>query len=300
MVIPAVLTTTATCFLDNITIMSKKESIISNQNNHQSNNRIYLEYYERKRIAMVMEENNNSKIIVIPSLASKGASDEWLKLGGNSAYFYKYLIAPRLHKKPPTIHPDTDLNYRFKSGIIAIHWREAFIKNMATLNLKPEPESESGLLIFNLNRTFTPNEIKKLHSRENEAKDKTNQLLKPKATIPELYQLLLILSQALPNKIRKMDEFYRWSFGHKLTDILTDLFEQYIKLAEGSIDRSTAKHNFTELLDRLNAILIILNENRALDYSTSERLGTLLVDIRNCVSRNLKGNPSNSHQQPTS
>ena len=77
----------------------KKQAKQENQQ-YNTNNQIYQKYYETKRIAMVMEENNNSKIIAIPSL-TKGAKDEWLKLGGNSAYFYKYLIAPRLHKNPP-------------------------------------------------------------------------------------------------------------------------------------------------------------------------------------------------------
>ena len=143
-----------------------KQEITTNQNNDQT----YQEYYERKRIAMVMEGNNNSKIIAIPSL-NKNAKDEWLKLGGNSAYFYKYFVAPRLNKKPPTIHQDTDLNHRFKSSIIAVHWKDAFIKNMKSLKL--EPIEESGLLIFQLNHKYTKAEIKKLHAKENAASEKS-------------------------------------------------------------------------------------------------------------------------------
>lgn len=259
----------------------KKQNITTN---NQNNNQTYQNYYEIKRIAMVMEENNNSKIIAIPSL-TKGAKDEWLKLGGNSAYFYKYLIAPRLNKKPPTIHPDTDLNYRFKSGIIAIHWKDTFIKNMQALNLKPSDESD--LLIFELKHKFTTAEIKKLRSKETEAKNKTNQLLKPRITIPELYNQFLVLAQTLPNKIRKLDEYHRQAYSSRINDILIKLFEDYIELSEGG-DKAKIRQHFTLYINRLNAILIILNENHALDYSTAERLGTLIIDIRNSITRNLK------------
>lgn len=260
-------------------IMNKQE-ITTNQNNDQA----YQEYYERKRIAMVMEENNNSKIIAIPSL-NKNAKDEWLKLGGNSAYFYKYFVAPRLNKKPPTIHQDTDFNHRFKSGIIAVHWKDAFIKNMKSLKL--EPTEESGLLIFQLSHKYTKAEIKKLHAKENAANEKINQLLKPKITIPELYNQFLILAQTLPNKIRKLDIFYRQFYGAQMNNILIKLFENYIELSEGG-DKDKIKQHLILYINHLNAILIILNENHALDNSTVERLGTLMVDIRNSITRNLK------------
>ena len=258
----------------------KKQNITTNNQNNQT----YQNYYEIKRIAMVMEENNNSKIIAIPSL-TKGAKDEWLKLGGNSAYFYKYLIAPRLNKKPPTIHPDTDLNYRFKSGIIAIHWKDTFIKNMQALNLKPSDKSD--LLIFELGHKFTTAEIKKLRFRETEARNKTNRLLKPKSTAPELYNQFLILAQTLPNKIRKLDEYHRQAYGSRINDVLIKLFEDYIELSEGG-DKDKIRQRFILCINRLNAILIILNENHALDYSITERLGTLIMDIRNSITRNLK------------
>jgi len=269
--------------MDNNSIM-RTHNYITNNPNTNLNNQIYQEYYERKRIAMIMEENNNSRIIAIPSL-TKGAKDEWLKLGGNSAYFYKYLVAPRLNKKPPTIHQDTDLNYRFKSGIIAIHWKDAFIKNMQALNL--ELNEESGLLVFEMGRKFTTTEIKKLRLRETEAKNKTNQLLKPKTTTPELYNQFLILAQTLPNKVRKLDEYHRQVYGAKMNEILIRLFEDYIELSEGG-DKDKIRQRFILYIHRLNAILIILNENHALDYSTAERLGTLIIDIKNTITRNLK------------
>lgn len=264
------------------------QNIINNHNNNANINQPYQEYYERKRIAMIMEETNNSRIIVIPSLSNKGAPNEWLKIGGNSAYFYKYLIVPRLGKKPPTIHPDTDLNHRFKSGIIAVHWRDAFIKNMATLGY--EPHQESNLLIFDLKHNFTPTEIKKLRAKETENRARTNQILKPTNAIPELFHQLIILAQTLPSKIRKMNTYYRQVYEQPLTDCLIKLFEIYIQLVDHHIDKVTAKQSLIQNIDRMNAIFIILNENKALDYSTTQRLGTLLIEIKTSIIRNIKEN----------
>ena len=234
-----------------------------------------------------MSKTPTVDIIILPVLKLfHGRKTKEKQYKHNSAYFYKYLIAPRLNKKPPTIRPDTDLNHRFKTGIIAIHWQKALIKNMDSLGIKHH--EESGLLIFNLNHIFTTSEIKKLHARENEAKEKALKILKPTQTIPDLYGLFLILAQILPNKVRKMNEYYRNSYGPSLTKILIEFFETYIQLANNQIDKPTARRRILQDVDKINAIMIILNENHALDYSTEQRIGTVLAYIRNCVDRHLK------------
>lgn len=257
-------------------------NILTNSNQNQ----LYKDYYKRKRIAIIMEESNNSAIILIPSIPNKDNQNEWLKIGGNSALFYKYLIAPRLNKKPPVLHPDTDLNCRFKNGIIAVHWQDIFIKNMTNLGFKYKIESE--LLIFNLKHKYSFAEIKKLRQKDTEEKNKTNQLLRPSHTIPDLYGLFLVLAQTLPNKIRKMDEYYRNSFGLTLNHTLTYIFELYIATVNNQIDKETAKQSFLKTINKMHAILIILNENHALDYSTEQRLGTLLQDINNTIEKHFK------------
>ncbi|MDO5451929.1 MAG: hypothetical protein Q4F56_02470 [Candidatus Saccharibacteria bacterium] len=246
----------------------------------------YQEYYARKRVAMILEGTNHDSIIAIPSVAKSGKESEWLKLGGNSAYYYKYLIAPRLNKKPPTIRPDTDLNYRFKSGIISIHWRKAFLENMATLNLAAK--TESGLIIVKLNHEFTDSEIKKLRQREHRQNPKANQILKPAVTYPDLYHLLLTLAKVLPNKIEKLNKSFAKDYGSDLRRLLAKLLKIYLRMANGHLDQQTARVHFNEAIDDFSAIIIILSEGNALDHSTEHRLSTLILDIKSSVERNLK------------
>ena len=265
-----------------------QQTLINTNNNKtlkETDSKLYKDYYERKRIAIVMEENNNSKIIAIPSL-NKGNPDEWLKLGNNSAYFYKYLITPRLGKKPPTIRPDTDLNYRFKSGIIAIHWRNTFVKQMESLNLIPR--EESNLLIFNLPHIFTTAEIKRLHEKECERNPKPNQILKPSITYPDLYHLLLTLAKILPEKLRKLNKSHSQYYDPELRHLLAQLFKTYLHMANGHLSQPAAKIQFLTALDDFSAIMIILSEDNAFDHSSEYRLSTLILDIRNSVERNLK------------
>ena len=96
------------------------------------NDERYREYYNGKVIALALEDKNNSRLILYPSLS--GTKDEWYKMGGNSALFYKYIVGPRLKKKP-VIRKDNDLRHRFKHGIVAIHWGDKFMKDVALLGI---------------------------------------------------------------------------------------------------------------------------------------------------------------------
>ena len=251
----------------------------------QNQSQIYKLYFKTKQLAKLLEEDNNSKLILFPS--ASGEKDEWLKMGGSSALFYKYLIAPRLNKKSPTIRPDTDLSHRFKDGIISIHWKNLFLKNLTKIGLPP-PHEENGLLIVELNHKFTQAEIKKLKSREKEKHAEINQILKPKNSIPELYHILLVLAKSLPPKVAKLKEPYRNDFGSQINHTVCELFITYTDYVDKNITSLSAKSSFHRSVNKLNALLIILNENKLLDYSTIGRVGRTLLDLRETIERTIK------------
>ena len=85
-----------------------------------------------------------------------------------------------------------------------------------------------------------------------------------------------------------MEAYYREAYGQMLAESLVQLFENYIQVVDMRIERMEGKRELTQNVDRINAILIVLNENHALDYSTEQRLGTLLIDIRNSIAKNFK------------
>ena len=165
--------------------------------------KIYKEYYDCKQVALTLEKMNNSRIIVFPSVASKGDKDEWFKIAGNSVYFYKYYVAPRLkRRKPPTVHPDTDMRCRSRNGVIFLHWKENILKTMEGLGY--EMKEESGVMIFELDYKFSFDEIKALKKREKEDLEALNDLFRPKKVFPDLYGIILELSKTIPVKAKRL------------------------------------------------------------------------------------------------
>lgn len=243
----------------------------------------YRSYFTTKQIAKTLEITNNSRIIAFPSVPSKNGKIEWYKIGGNSAYFYKYIIAPRLNKKPPTIHPDTDLNHRFKDGVIAINNHQAFIDNLTKLGYKSH--LESSLIIFDLNHIFSVNEIKSLKDREHEDKAKLNQLFRPQNSKPEVYRLIIELSRTIPTKAKNLKRGFHDDFAPGLNHAVINLCKSYHRYANGRMETSEAKELLLGFLDDLTAILSILSENDCLSITDQIRLGKLINDLKNNINR---------------
>lgn len=139
-----------------------------------------------------------------------------------------------------------------------------------------------------LNHKFTQAEIKKLKSREKEKHAEINQILKPKNSIPELYHILLVLAKSLPPKVAKLKEPYRNNFGSQINHTVCELFITYTDYVDKNITSLSAKSSFHRSVNKLNALLIILNENKLLDYSTIGRVGRTLLDLRETIERTIK------------
>lgn len=157
---------------------------------------------------------------------------------------------------------------------------------MQKLNLIAK--EQSGLLIVDLNFHYTAQEIHKLANQEKAERTKINQILQPKSPHPQLYGLFLNLARILPVKVHKMEISYRQTFGINLNQSLTAIFKIYTRTANGLLPQSVAKQKLLELIDDISAVLIILNEIKALDVSTESRLGTLISDIRITIEKDLK------------
>ena len=244
----------------------------------------YETYFKHKQIALSLEKINNSRLIVFPSVETKGQKDEWWKAGGNSAFIYKYYIRPQMHKTPPTIHPDTDLRYRFKDGFVSLHWKKTLVDNMAKIGYKAR--EEYGLLIFDLNRTFTMNELKSYRKAEQKDRDSLNQVFRPKQAHPDMYGIIIELSKTIPVKAIKIKDSFRRDFAPELNHSIATIIKTYHRYANQHIDKSTAYQIFSTATDDLDAILMLLCENDCLDVTSRLRIGRLLADFKTSLKRN--------------
>ena len=249
----------------------------------KQNDEKYREYYNGKVIALALEDKNNSRIILFPSLSGK--KDEWYKMGGQSALFYKYVLGPRLKKKP-IIRKDNDLRHRFKHGIVAVHWGDRFMKDVALLGMRAK-RIDYGIIVVEMERTYTAKEIEEMRNLEKSEQDKLIKMVMPEKNYPDLYGLIRQLARLLPPKIKKMDAVYREVIGSEMLEKLIKLVEIYFQMANGRMPVQEAHGELLRQIDNMTALIVIIDENQLIDLTTRTRIGEILVDIKLTIKRRL-------------
>lgn len=249
-------------------------------------NERYRRYYDAKIVAMKLEQVNNSKLILFPSV-TEGEQEEWYKMGGNSALFYKNVIGPRMGRKNIKIRQDNDMNHRFSGGITSVHWKRKFIENMVKLGYEKFEENELGMLFFDLETKFTKNEIEGFREREKKDKDRINQMIVPKNLYPDLYGLFLQLAKLLPPKIKRMHPAYREMFQGEFIVNLMAISKNYTKMANGEIAKTSALGGITEAADNLLALLAIIAENGLFGVAECAKIGEIIMDAKMTAKRHL-------------
>lgn len=251
------------------------------------------EYYNGKAIALKLEEKNNSKLYVFPSL--NGKEDEWYKMGGKSALFYKYLVGPRMGRSPK-IRKDNDLRLRFRHGVAAIHWGNRFMNRASEIGYEVK-RMEYGIIVVDLGKKFSVKEIKDMVEKEKDDKDKLPTMIKPKENMPDLYAKIRELARLLVPKVKTMHMAYRETFGNDLLDATADLFKIYFRVANGRIEKEAGKMALLERADDLTALVALTDEIELFDAVTRTRFGEYLVDIKLAIERNFKKGEKNEKNE---
>ena len=249
----------------------------------KQNDEKYRGYYNGKTIALALEDKNNSRLILYPSLS--GEKDEWYKMGGQSALFYKYIIGPRLKKKP-IIRKDNDLRHSFKHGVVAVHWGDKFMQDVTGLGLKVK-RIDYGLIIVEMERTYSAKEIDEMRKSEKKEQDKLKKILLPEKNYPDLYGVIRQLAKIIPPKIKRMDKVYRDTIGNAALEVVIKLVEIYFQMSNGRMAVSLSRKEMLAQVDNMTALLVIIDENQLFDLTTRTRIGEILVDIRMTIERRL-------------
>ncbi len=250
----------------------------------KTNNEKYRKYYDAKIVAMKLEQVNDSKLILFPSL-NEGNEQEWYKMGGNSALFYKNVIGPRMGRKDIKIRKDSDMNHRFTGGVTSVHWKQKFIEKMIQLGYERFEENELGILFFDLETKFSPNEIEGFREQEKRNKARVNQMVLPKNAYPELYGLFLQLARLLPPKIKRLHPAYRDMFQTEFITNLIKISKNYTRMANGEVGKSIALDGIVDASNSLLALLIIIAENGLFGIAECAKIGEILVDLKATAER---------------
>lgn len=239
-------------------------------------------YYKAKRIVRILEEDNRSRLILFPSIG--GAKKEWYKVAGTSLLLYKYRIGPRLGRKVKILR-DSDKREKFMYGISSIHWLDEFAKRMAELGYKDYSETESGVVIFELGKEYTAQEIKELATQAKRERELLQDTIRPKKCFPEVYGMFIELAKILPIKIRKMDSVYRDIMGKELMAKLISIGGIYYRMADCHMDVNKARNEMLTRIDDMLGLLAIIEEVEAIPEAGVLRLGTSLINFKEAVKK---------------
>jgi len=238
-------------------------------------------YYDAKLIALTLEKQNRGRLILFPSVSK--VEGEWYKMGGNSALFYLYYVAPRLKKKPK-LRQDTDIKYRFKDGIIMVHWGDDFIKRMEKIGFLAK-KIDYGLVDVDLKTEFTVAEIKEMRGRAEEDEKRFREMVMPKENFPDVYGLIRKLAQVMLPKVKHLDINYRRVFGDYLVMKIMRLYEDYFRVANGVIKKEEGYRLLLGEAEDLCGLVLLSDEVEWFDITTRTRFGETLADLKVALER---------------
>lgn len=247
-------------------------------------------YYNGKKIVLTLEKQNKNRLFLFPSAAkNKG---EWYKMGGNSALFYMYYIAPRVKKKPK-LRQDMDVHCRFKDGVISVHWIDHFINNIEKIGLKVKKDAYD-IVVVELEEAFSASEIKEMRERAGKEEARFRQMVMPKENFPDIYNSIRRLAQLLVPKVKHLDGAYREIFGNHFLKLVIDTYELYFHIANGIITKQEGYPKIIEKIDAMRGLIMLADEVEWFDFTTRTRVGETLVDLETTLEK--RTNEANHHQ----
>ena len=268
--------------------MSKKSSKEKDQSSKQQKNNekaaegreIKKRSAEAKAMAAQMEEGNNSKLIAYYS--GKG----FRKIGGNSALFFKYVFAEQL-KIDVNLRPDTDFAYKFKYGIISIADDVALKTAMESLGAKVEVEDEH-LLVFDLGKKFTKEELDALKNIANESAKQVNLLV---GTTKALYPEIIANERAICAAIFNLTQHLSDKRMLALNDIVKTLMRSVVDMEMMAKNAAyTPKKVLSEAVvynERTELYLKLMMELGVIDQRKTLHLVMMLVDNNKIIKARL-------------
>lgn len=240
-------------------------------------------YRKIKRQVKTMEEGNKSRVIVFPSLKGEG---EWYKMINFSALYYAYRLADRMGR---TVNLRND-NDRHSRGfyVASISGIDKFRQQFEDLE-HPEVEiTEDGVYIFTLKKPLSDDEVGRLRNIEETRRERTHNILKPKAMAPATYQAILMLVRQLLPRIRKLEKQYYLVVGEKMASDILGLMSVYFAYSDGALDKKTAGLRLIAYVDNLLAGVAIMAEIQIWKYDVACSIGENANNLKQIIIKDFK------------
>ncbi|MBR2989692.1 hypothetical protein IKF40_02055 [Candidatus Saccharibacteria bacterium] len=243
-------------------------------------------YYAAKQKVKDYEKNNYDKIYLFRSRGQDPQDTEWYKTGGNSALFYKYLIAGRL-KREVHIHPDNEWKDQFKHGLASVRFLEKLNASLIKLGYAPYETIDKDLSIvaFKLKKTYTKQEVQEFKDLEAKCFDSIRTIAVPRNMNPVLYNTILNLNRQLPSKIRTMDPTYKNLYGLEIAEQAKQALQVYAKLIRNLIKSPTAKKQLKESATIMSINILIIAENGYWGEEQVSKIGNLIGELNIAIDK---------------
>lgn len=240
---------------------TKKETEAKTPKTAKSPEKVYEKIerrmYDRlKRRAIKFEKDNRRYILVIPCDGNRG----WYEMGERSALLYKYEVCDKIGVDA-SLKDDYDSFYiQYDIGRIRTQGVEAVRERLKRAKLYKREQTRDKCVIFELDKTYTDDEIEALHEEEKRRQEELNNIVHVKILDPVLLNKMLEVSGRLHSVcLRKMDKLSRDTNGRRIVELCDQMLGQYY-LMSSSQDASpkTVLVMWQTLRDYVHRLLIEL------------------------------------------
>lgn len=240
-------------------------------------------YHRIKHLVKEMEDGNKSRVIVFPAVKGDGG---WYKVMNFSALYYVYKLAERMGRSG-AMRPD---NERHSKALYIASLRdiEKFAKQFEELEHPTLEITEDGIYIFTLKEPLTDDEVGMLRNIEETRRERTHNVLRPKAMDPAAYQAILMLARQMLPRIRKLEKNYYLAVGEKMASDMTDLLAAYFCYADGALDKKTTGVKLIALVDRLMAGVALLSETQVWSFDVATAIGENTNNLKRIIVKDFK------------
>lgn len=173
-----------------------------------------------------LELNNKSHLYIYRY------SDDWWRMGGNSALFYYHLISKQLNTSP-SLSLDRDYYDVWKTGVISIRNIDQLLDKCkrAGFSFTRKP----NLVVIKLQKSLTITEVKTIQNIEAAKEKEFNRITIPKLMYPGINAKLRELTEPITETLIKLNTTRYKIYGHEGAEICWNLRRQFTSMTNGRI-----------------------------------------------------------------
>ena len=245
------------------------------------------EYDRLKRRAIKFESTNRKYILVVPCDGNKG----WCEVSEHSALIYKYKVCLELGV-PVTMTDDFDSFYiQYDIGRIRTRGYDTVRRRIKKAGLYWREMMRDKCVVFELNTTFSENDIAKMHEEEVRRQNETNSIVKVQFSDPILFQMITEVATRFHRIcFRRMDRVSSATNGERIVNMADEIIRLYYDLAMKKKTRDEKMAVWEEMMDLSQKLLVELQIVAALKLWTRDicmKVGERVLEMQKRIEKNL-------------